>query len=196
MTDGVRSGWRRWLPRVGPRERRDKFWTGREAFEISVGQARDRRSRELQCNLFVVVPDRVVPDRDIMLVGADDQDAGPDAPPFADFLRVVQDEGPADFQSIWIIELIPEDPRVVLEIMVSRPVQETFLFSFQVPQFSPILERIERDRIVYLSARSTLEAALKHAAPDSAVGIPFGKPTRLRDLLRQYEEWDAAGRPR
>jgi hypothetical protein len=80
--------------------------------------------------------------------------------------------------------------------MVSRPVQESFLFSFQVPQFSPILERIERDKIVYLCARSTLEAALKHAAPDSAVGIPFDKPTRLRDLLRQYEEWDAAGRPR
>ena len=83
-----------------------------------------------------------------------------------------------------------------LEITVSRPVQETFLFSSQVPQFSPILERIERDNIVYLSARSTVEAALKHAAPDSAVGIPFDKPTGLSDLLRQYEEWDAAGRPR
>jgi hypothetical protein len=191
MTDGVRPGWRSWLPRVGPRERRDKFWAGREAFEITVGQARERRTRALECNLFVVVPDR-----DIMLVGADDQDAGPDAPPFADFLRVVQDEGPADFQSIWMIELIPDDPRVVLEITVSRPVQETFLFSFQVPQFGPILERIERDNIVYLSARSTVEAALKHAAPDSAVGIPFDKPTGLSDLLRQYEEWDTAGRPR
>jgi hypothetical protein len=105
MTDGVRPGWRSWLPRVGPRERRDKFWAGREAFEITVGQARERRTRALECNLFVVVPDH-----DIMLVGADDQDAGPDAPPFADFLRVVRDEGPADFQYIWMIELIPDDP--------------------------------------------------------------------------------------
>ena len=191
MTDGVRPGWRRWLPRVGPRERQDNFWAGREAFEVSVGQAMDKRARALECNLFVVVPDR-----DIMLVGADDQDAGPGAPPFADFLRVVRDEGPADFQYLWMIELIPDDPRVFLEFTVSRPVQETFLFSFQVPQFGPILERIDRDNIVYLSARSTVEAALKHAAPDGAVGIPFHRPTGLSDLLRQYQEWDAAGRPR
>jgi hypothetical protein len=48
-----------------------------------------RQTGALECNLSVVVPDR-----DILLVGADDQDAGPEGPPFADFLRVVRDEGP------------------------------------------------------------------------------------------------------
>ncbi len=149
------------------------------------------RARALECNLFVMLPDR-----DIMIVGADDLDPGPTAPPFADFMRVVRDEGPADYEHVWMIDLLPDDPRVFLEIAVSRPVEETFLFSFPVPQFAPFLERIERDDVLYLSPRSSIESALKQQGPDMTVGIPFDGATRISQLLSRYVEWHAAGRPR
>ena len=34
------------------------------------------------------------------------------APPFTDFLRVVRDEGPADYTYLWMIDLLSDDPRV------------------------------------------------------------------------------------
>jgi hypothetical protein len=75
-------------------------------------------------------------ERDIMIVGADDQDPGPVARPFTDFLRVVRDEAPADYTYLWMIDLLPDDPQVFLDIVVSRRVEETFLFRFPVPQFT------------------------------------------------------------
>ena len=93
--------------------------------DIKDRESKEMRARALECNLFVVLPDR-----DIMIVGADDQDPGPAAPPFTDFLRVVQDEGTAEYTYLWMIDLLPDDPRVFLKIVVSRPVEETFLFSF------------------------------------------------------------------
>ena len=80
--------------------------------DIKDRESEDMRARALECNLFVVLPDR-----DIMLVGADDQDPGPAAPPFTDFLRVVRDDGPADYTYLWMIDLLPDDPRVFLEIV-------------------------------------------------------------------------------
>jgi hypothetical protein len=159
--------------------------------DIKDRESREMRARALECNPFVVVPDR-----DIMIVGADDQDPEPAAPPFTDFLRVVRDEGPADYRYLWTIDLLPEDPRVFLEMVVSRPVEETFLFSFPVPQFTPFLVRIERDRVLYLSTRSSIESALKQHQPDMTVAMPFDAGTDLRELLQRYAQWDASGRPR
>jgi hypothetical protein len=149
------------------------------------------RARALECNLFVVLPDR-----DIMIVGADDEDPGPAAPPFTDFLRVLRDEGPADYTYLWMIDLLPDDPRVFLEIVVSKPVEETFLFSFSVPQFTPFLVRIERDRVLHLSTRSSIKSALMQNQPDMTVGMPFDPGTDLCELLQRYARWDASGRPR
>jgi hypothetical protein len=149
------------------------------------------RAKALECNLFVVLPDR-----DILIVGADDQDPGPAAPPFSDFLRVVRDEGPADYTYLWMIDLLPGDPRVFLEIVVSRPVEETFLFSFPVPQFTPILVRIERDRMLNLSTRSSLESALTQHQPDMTVAMPFDAGTHISELLQRYAQWNSSGRPR
>ena len=53
------------------------------------------------------------------------------------------------------IDSLSDDPRVVVEIVVSRPVEETYLFGFSVPQFTPFLVRIERERVLYLSTRSS-----------------------------------------
>ena len=159
--------------------------------DIKDAQSRDMRARALECNLFVILPEQ-----DIMLVGADDQDPGPAAPPFADFMRVVRDDGPADYTYLWMIDLLPDDPRVFLEIAVSRPVEETFLFSFPVPQFTPFLERIERDRVLYLSTRSSIELALKQQQPDMTVALPFDGETHISELLERYAQWDSSGRPR
>ena len=149
------------------------------------------RARALECNLFVVLPDS-----DMMIVGADDEDPGPAAPLFTDFLRVVRDEGPADYTYRWMIDLLPDDPRVFLEIVVSSPVEETFLFSFPLPQFTPFLERIERDRALYLSTRSSIKSALVQHQPDMTVAMPFDAGTQISELLQCYAEWDASGRPR
>jgi hypothetical protein len=132
----------------------------------------------------------------MMIVGADDEDPGPAAPPFTDFLRVVRDEGPADYSYRWMIDLPPDDPRVFLEVVVSRPVKETLLFSFSVPQFTPFLVRIERDRVLYLSTRSSIKSALMQNQPDMTVGMPFDAGTDLGQLLQRYAQWDASGRPR
>lgn len=141
MTADQRSRWRHWVRRLAPRRPNPEgFSAERERIDISDTRSREMRARALECNLFVVLPDR-----DIMIVGADDQDPGPVAPPFADFMRVVGDEGPAEYEYLWMIDLLPDDPRVFLEIAVSRPVEEIFLFGFRVPQFTPYLERIERD---------------------------------------------------
>jgi hypothetical protein len=149
------------------------------------------RARALECNLFVVLPDR-----DIMIVGADDEDPGPAAPPFTDFLRVLQDEGPAYYTYLWMIDLLPDDPRVFWEIVVPRRVEETFLFSFSVPLFTLFLERIERDRMLYLSTRSSIKSALMQNQPDMTVGMPFDAGTDLGELLQHYARWDASGRAR
>jgi hypothetical protein len=154
-------------------------------------ESRELRARALECNLFVVLPDC-----DIMIVGADDQDPGLAAPPFTDFLRVVQDEGPAEYTYLWGIDLLPDDPRVFLEIVVSRPVEETFLFSFPVPQFTPFLVRIERASVLYLSTRSSIESALRRHQPDMTVAMPFHGGTNIKELLQRYAQWDASGRPR
>src|SRR5215471_2385675 len=121
---------------------------------------------------------------------------GPVAPPFTDFLRVVRDEGPADYPYLWMIDLLPDDPRVLLEIVVSRPVEETFLFSFPVPHFTPFLVRIERESVLYLSTRSSIESALKQYQPDMTVAMPFDAGTHISELLQRYAQWDASGRPR
>src|SRR5262252_2140187 len=124
-----------WVCRLRARRPDQQDFEARcKCVDIKGSQSREIRARALECNLFVMLPDR-----DIMIVGADDQDPGPAAPPFADFLRVVGDEGPADYTYVWMIDLLPEDPRVFLEIVVSRPVDETFRFSFPVPQFTPFL---------------------------------------------------------
>jgi len=70
---------------------------------INDRESREMRAPALECNLLVVLPDR-----DIMIVHADDQDPGPAAPPFTDFLRVVRDEGPADYTYLWMIDLLAE----------------------------------------------------------------------------------------
>jgi hypothetical protein len=154
-------------------------------------ESTEMRARALECKLFVLLPER-----DIMLVGADDQDPGPAAPPFADFLRVVRDEGPADYTYLWMIDLLPGDPRVFLEIVVSRPVEETFLFSFPVPQFTPFLVRIGRESLLNLSTRSSIESALKQHQPEMTVAMPFAAGTHISELLQRYAQWDASGRPR
>lgn len=178
--------------RLAPRRPNPEgFWAERERIDNSDTRSREMRARALECNLFVVLPDR-----DIMIVGADDQDPGPMAPPFTDFMRVLRDEGPAEYEYLWMIDLLPDDPRVFLEIAASSPVEETFLFSFPVPQFTPFLERIERDSVLYLSTRSSIECALKRQGPDMTVGIPFDGATQISQLLSRYVEWDAAGRPR
>jgi hypothetical protein len=130
-----------------------------------------------------------------MIAGADDQDPEPEAPPFTDFLRVVRDEGPADYTYLWMVDLLPDDPRVFLEIVVSRPVEETFLFSFPVPQLTPFLVRIERERVLNLSTRSSIESMLKHQ-PDMTVAMPFDAGTHISELLQRYAQWDSSGRPR
>ena len=192
MTGDEVAGWRQRVRRLMARgSRQQDSVAGHERVDISDERSREMRARALECNLFVMLPDR-----DIMIVGADDQDASPSAPPFADFLRVVRDEGPAHYEYVWMIDLLPDDPRIFLEIAVSRPVAETFLFSFPVPQFAPFLERIERDRILYLSPRSSIESALKQQGPDMTVGIPFHGGTCIGELLSRYVEWHAAGRPR
>ena len=119
------------------------------------------------------------------------------APPFTDFLRVVRDEGPADYTYLWMIDLLPDDPRVFLEIKVSRPVEEPFLFSFPVPGFTPFLERIERDRVLYLSTRSSIELAPKQRQPVMTVArrravarIPFASD--LRRLPSSHSAVDPA----
>jgi hypothetical protein len=149
------------------------------------------RARALECNLFVVLPDR-----DIMIVGADDQDPGHAAPQFTDFLRVVRDEGLAEYTYHWMIDLLPDDPRVFLEIAVSRPVDETFLFSFPVPRFTPFLVRIEREGVLNLSTRSSIESALRQDQADMTVAMPFDAGTHTGELLQRYAQWDASGRPR
>jgi hypothetical protein len=159
--------------------------------DIKDRESREMRARALECNLFVVLPDR-----DVMIVGADDQDPGPAAQPFTDFLRVVRDEGPADYTYLWMIDLLPDDPRVFLEVVVSRPVEETFLFSFPVPQFTPFLAQIERDAVLYLSTRNSIEVALKQHQPDMTVAMPFDAGTNISELLQRYAQWDASGRPR
>jgi hypothetical protein len=159
--------------------------------DIKDGESKEMRARALECNLFVVLPDR-----DIMIVGADDEDPGPAAPPFTDFLRVVRDEGPAEYTYLWMIDLLPDDPRVFLEIVVSRPVEETFLFSFPVPQFAPFLVRIEREGVLYLSTRSSIELTLKRQLPDMTVAMPFNGATKITELLQRYAQWDTSGRPR
>ena len=158
---------------------------------INDRESREMRAPALECNLLVVLPNR-----DIMIMRADDQDPGPAAPPFTDFLRVVRDEGPADYTYLWMIDLLPDDPRVFLEIVVSRPVEETFLFSFPVPQFTPFLVRVERDRVLYLSTRSSIKSALMRHQPDMAVAMPFDGETHISELLQRYARWDASGRPR
>ena len=124
-THGWPTSWR-WLGRLGAPRRDQRDPDARcKCVDIKDRQSTEMRARALECNLFVVLPDC-----DIMIVGADDQDPGRAAPPFTDFLRVVRDEGPADYTYVWMIDLLPDDPRVFLEIVVSRPVEETFLFSF------------------------------------------------------------------
>jgi hypothetical protein len=92
--------------------------------------------------------------------------------------------------------MLPDDPRVFLEIVVSRPVEETFLFSFPVPQFTPFLVRIERESVLNLSTRTSIESALKQRQPDMTVAMLFDAGTHICELLRRYAEWDASGRPR
>ena len=188
-------GWRTWRHWVGRLRARRPDQQGTEArckcVDIKDTQSREMRARALECNLFVVLPDC-----DIMIVGADDEDPGPAAPPFTDFLRVVRDEGPADYTYLWMIDLLPDDPRVFLEIVVSRPVEETFLFSFPVPQFTPFLVRIERDRVLYLSTRSSIKSALMQHQPDMTVAMPFDGETHISELLQRYAQWHASGRPR
>jgi hypothetical protein len=121
--------------------------------------------------------------------------AGTSAPPFTDFLRVVRDAGPADYTYVWMVDLLPDDPRVFLEIVISTPVEEAFLFSFPVPQFTPFLVRIERDRALYLSTRNSIESALKQHQPDVTVALPFDAGTNISELLQCYAQ-DASGRPR
>jgi hypothetical protein len=192
MTSDKRSGWRRWVPRRPARQsEQDHGGDEYKRIEISDTGSAEMRARALECNLFVVLPDR-----DILLVGADDQDPGPKAPPFTDFLRVVGEDGPAEYEYRWMIDLLPDDPRVFLELAVARPVEETFLFGFSVPQFAPILERIERDRVLYLSTRSSIEFALMKHAPDMTIAIPFDGATEISELLSRYVKWHAAGRPR
>jgi hypothetical protein len=83
---------------------------------------------------------------------------------------------------------------VFLEIVISRPVEEAFLFSFSVPQFTPFLVRIERDRVLYLSTRSAIKSALMQHRPDMTVAMPFDAGTDLGELLQRYAQWDASGR--
>jgi hypothetical protein len=184
--------WRHWVGRLGAR-RPDQGdpEAGCQRADIKDRESREMRARALECNLFVVLPDR-----DMMIVGADDQDPGPAAPPFSDFLRVVRDEGPADYTYLWMIDLLPADPRMFLEIVVSRPVEETFLFSFHVPQFTPFLVRIERDSVLFLSTRSSIESAFKQQQPDMTVAMQFNSGTHISELLQCYSQWDASGRPR
>jgi hypothetical protein len=159
--------------------------------DIKDQESTEMRARALECNLFVILPDP-----DIMIVGADDQDPGSAAPPFTDFLRVMRDEGPAYYTYLWMIDLLPDDPRVFLEIVVSRPVEETFLFSFPVPQFTPFLVRIERESVLNLSTRGAIESALRQRQPDMTVAMPFNGGTNISELLQRYAQWDASGRPR
>src|SRR6516164_7314758 len=106
--------WRHWLGRLGGcRPDQQDLEARCKGVDIKDRESMKMRARALECNLFVVLPDR-----DIMIVGADDQDPGPAAPPFADLLRVVGDEGPADYTYLWMIDLLPDDPRVFLEIVV------------------------------------------------------------------------------
>jgi hypothetical protein len=185
-------GWRRWVARFGARRHDRQDPGGRCAcVDIKDRESRKRRARALECNLFVVLPES-----EFMIVGADDQDPGPAAPPFTDFLRVARDEGPAEYTYRWMIDLLPDDPRVFLEIAVSRPVEETFLFSFPVPQFMPFLVRIERDGVLYLSTRGSIQLALKQHQPDMTVAMPFDGGTNISELLECYARWDASGRPR
>lgn len=191
MKTGEGSRWRQWVRRLTAHSPTGSDNVADHApIVISDVRSREMRARALECNLFVVVPDR-----DIMIVGADDQDPGPAAPPFADFMRVVGDEGPAEYEYLWMIDLLPDDPRVFLEIAFSRPVKENFLFSFPVPQFTPFLERIEREDVLYLSTRKSIESALKHGQPQEAIGVTFDG-TQISQLLQRYGEWDAAGRRR
>jgi hypothetical protein len=184
--------WREWVGRLRARLDDQQDPEARcKCVDIKDRESKEMRARALECNLFVVLPDR-----DIMIVGADDQDPGPAAPPFTDFLRVVRDEGPADYMYLWMIDLLPDDPRVFLEIVVSRPVEDTFLFSFPVPQFTPFLMRIERDSVLYLSTRGSIESALKQHQPDMTVAMPFNAGTHISELLKHYAQWDASGRPR
>ena len=184
--------WRHWLGRLGGcRPDQQDLEARCKGVDINDRESMKMRARALECNLFVVLPDR-----DIMIVGADDQDPGPAAQPFTDFLRVVRDEGPADYTYLWMIDLLPDDPRVFLEIAVSRPVEETFLFSFPVPQFTPFLVRIERECVLNLSTRSSIESALRQHQADMTVAMPFDAGTHIGELLQRYARWDASGRPR
>jgi hypothetical protein len=83
-------GWPAWLHWVGRLEARRPDQQNREGrckrVDVKDRESRDMRARALECNLFVLIPDS-----NIMIVGADDQDPGPAAPPFTDFLRVVRD---------------------------------------------------------------------------------------------------------
>ncbi len=97
----------------------------------------------------------------------------------------MRDEGPGDYTYLWMIDLLPDDPRVFLEIVVSRPVEETFLFSFPIPQFTPFLVRIERDRVLYLSIRGSIKSALKQQQPDMTVAMPFDAGTPISELLQR-----------
>jgi hypothetical protein len=192
MTAHEQPTWRQRVRRLAglqpnPKDSR----TEGDRLRITDTRSNEMWARALECNLFVLLPDR-----NIMIVGADDQDPGPAAPPFADFLRVTQDERQADYVYQWMIDLLPDDPQVFLELAVSRPITETFLFSFPVPQFTPFLERIERDDVLHLSTRSSIEQALTQHQADLTVAIPFDGATHISELLQRYVEWDTAGRPR
>ena len=90
--------WRYWVGRLRARRADQQDPAARcKRMDIKDTESREMRTRALDCNLFVVLPDR-----DIMIVGADDQDPGPVARPFTDFLRVVRDEGPADYTYLWM----------------------------------------------------------------------------------------------
>jgi hypothetical protein len=118
------------------------------------------------------------------------------APPFTDFLRVVRDDGPAEYVYFWMIDPMPQDLQGFLERAVSRPLEEICLFSFSFPQFAPIFESSERDGVQHLSTRSSIQAALKEQAPDITIAIPFDGATEISELLSRYVKWHAAGRLR
>jgi hypothetical protein len=56
--------------------------------------------------------------------------------------------------------------------------------------------RIERDRVLYLSTRSSMKPALMQHQPDMTVAMPFDGETHISELLQRYARWDASGRPR
>jgi hypothetical protein len=95
-----------------------------------------------------------------------------------------------------MIDLLPDDPCVFLELAISRPVSDIFLFSFPVPISIPVLEQIARDNVVRLTRRSSIEFALQHSHPEMAVVISFDGGTQIGQLLGRYVAWEGAGRPR